>query len=195
MFGHGIWVPRSKCTIVCSVPSRLDLPQSNQASTFPLDDSRCQCHLMPHINHTVLHFARTGLVTAPCSTISHLRPDDTIRLSIPQTLASIKCATASGSYIWSKLPAVHSSIFAPSFSHKKLVRIFTVFHQASRECIRFFYFSPSKQVRSCCHRQRDCNEGSELAFLLRVKVSHFTFRVMRRSSRSGSREGINGNET
>ena len=194
MFGHGIWVLRLKCTIVCSVPSRLDLPQSNQASTFPLDDGRCQCHVMPHINHTVLHFARTGLVTAPCSTISHLRSGDTTPLH-PSTLCiDTMC---NGVRIIPLVKAIGGALvhLRSWLSHKKLVRIFTVFHQASRECIRFFYFSPSKQVRSCCHRQRDCNEGSELAFLLRVKVSHFTFRVMRWSSRSGSREGINGNET
>ena len=130
----------------------------------------CQCHVMP-INKTyVLHLSRTGLVTAPCSSISHLRSDNST-LSISHIHALVRHAMESGSYIWSKLPAVNSSSCAPSSRTKSSLASSHFFHQASRECIRSPQFSSSKQVRSCCYRQRKRNEGNRASVFF-VRVSH-----------------------
>ena len=144
---------------------------------------------MSHNANYVLQFARTGLVTAPCSTISHLRSDAST-LSLFPTHASIRHAMESGSHICSKPTAVHSSIFASSSHTKSSLASFRFSIKRLGNASGLLKFCLSKQVRSWFYRQRERSEESELAFRLRAS-STFTFRVMRCDAPSGRKWGRN----
>lgn len=121
--------------------------------------TQCQCRARPHNIFYALHFARTGLVTAPCSTISHLRPDD-FTLSTSPCLYLMHVHGMQRSPDCTSVEAIGGTLInlRSSLWHKKLARIFSSYYQASRECIRsgqFFSKQPSKEVRSCCYKQRD----------------------------------------
>lgn len=68
---------------------------------------------MQQNNIYVLHLARTGLVTAPCSTISHLRSDGSTLYTTPSLDPMHRCGMQWGPYLWTKLLVVQSSMFDP----------------------------------------------------------------------------------
>lgn len=97
---HAVRDLRLRCyTLVGSVRLPLDFSYGNQGNNFLFGRRNNAHHAMPHNNLYVLYFARTGLVTAPCSTISQLRSDDSPLYNSPsRPHASIQHKMEFGSY-------------------------------------------------------------------------------------------------